>query len=176
MGTLCCSTRINYHPVNEQHLHALVALDSDPEVMRYINGGNPTPVQHYRERVLPRWQALAERASHLGFFVMEHQEDGRILGWVHNRPFVDAKGDETGELELGYRLFRCEWGQGYAKEAAAWVLNNSKQRKEASKLVAIAMPDNLASIAVMRHVGMSKEHSYTHATGVEVVKYSCQLD
>ncbi|MFD2097358.1 GNAT family N-acetyltransferase [Corallincola platygyrae] len=175
MGTLCCSTRINYLPVDETHLNLLASLDSDPEVMRFINGGKPTPLAHYRDNVLPRWEAISQRASHLGFFIMEHQDDGRILGWVHNRPFVNADGEETGELELGYRLFRCEWGQGFAKEAAGWVINNSRRVSQGETMVAIAMPDNLASIAVMRSVGMSKVEQYLHQTGVEVVKYSCTL-
>jgi RimJ/RimL family protein N-acetyltransferase len=172
---LFSSDRINYLPVNGSHLEDLVALDADPEVMRFINGGLPTAAAHYRDNVLPRWLALQHRAPHLGFFILQHSDDGRILGWVHNRPFVNAEGDESGELEVGYRLFRREWGQGFATEAADWVVRLNQHQDERGDLVAIAMPDNLASIAVMRHIGMSWTARYQHHTGVEVVKFSRSL-
>jgi RimJ/RimL family protein N-acetyltransferase len=35
--------RLRLRPLATRDVAALVALDSDPEVMRYINGGRPTP-------------------------------------------------------------------------------------------------------------------------------------
>lgn len=35
----------------------VLALDSDPEVMRWINGGRPTTPRTVRERTLPGWPA-----------------------------------------------------------------------------------------------------------------------
>ena len=42
-------------------LDNLVELDSDPDVMRYITGGRPTPREHVRDEVLPAFLAYYER-------------------------------------------------------------------------------------------------------------------
>jgi RimJ/RimL family protein N-acetyltransferase len=38
----------------------LVELDSDPEVMRYITGGRPTPREAYVNTFMPRWFEIGE--------------------------------------------------------------------------------------------------------------------
>jgi RimJ/RimL family protein N-acetyltransferase len=43
-------------------------LDSDPEVMRYITGGLPTPRDEIRDDYLPSWLAYYERGDAYGFW------------------------------------------------------------------------------------------------------------
>ena len=99
-------------PLTADDLDALVELDRDPEVMRFINGGQPTPRALYVELLLPRMLAAATRPG-LGFFAIESAEAG-FLGWVHLR--LDSF--EPSWAELGYRLARPFWGQGVATGAS----------------------------------------------------------
>ena len=87
-------------PLTADDLDALVALDQDPEVMRYINGGTPTP-RVVAEELLLRMLAQAT-APGLGFFAVE-ASDGDFLGWMHLR--LDSF--EPAWAEIGYRLKRC---------------------------------------------------------------------
>jgi hypothetical protein len=48
-------------------LDALEALDADPEVMRYINGGHPTSREELREGILPFWLSYYELGDSWGF-------------------------------------------------------------------------------------------------------------
>jgi RimJ/RimL family protein N-acetyltransferase len=46
----------------------IVALDSDPEVMRYINGGEPTPREEIETDYLLTWLSYYERFTSFGFW------------------------------------------------------------------------------------------------------------
>ena len=63
----------------------LVALDADPEVMRYITYGQPTPRSAYVETYLPRWFAIYQAQPGLGYFAAERRDTGEFLGWFHLR-------------------------------------------------------------------------------------------
>jgi RimJ/RimL family protein N-acetyltransferase len=45
----------------------LVELDSDPEVMRYVTYGVPTPREVYLEEILPRWLRIYRETPLLGY-------------------------------------------------------------------------------------------------------------
>jgi RimJ/RimL family protein N-acetyltransferase len=90
-------------------LDSLVELDSDPEVMRYITGGRPTPREQVRDELLPAFLAYYERFAGYGFWAAVEKASGQFLGWFHLRPPEGANPDEP---ELGYRLLRSAWGKG----------------------------------------------------------------
>src|SRR5690606_3634594 len=92
----------------------LFGLDADPEVMRYLTGGRPTPREEVRERILPAMLGWYERCTDRGFWAAETREGG-FLGWFHLR---EPTGADPGEPELGYRLRRSAWGRGYATEGS----------------------------------------------------------
>ena len=58
-------------------LDAIEALDADPGVMRYINGGRPTPREELRTDYLPFWLAYYERGDAWGFWAAEDRETAR---------------------------------------------------------------------------------------------------
>lgn len=64
----------------------LVELDSDPEVMRYITCGLPTPRETYVEVILPRWFAIYRETPLLGYWAAEARDAGLFHGWLHLRP------------------------------------------------------------------------------------------
>ena len=86
----------------------LVALDSDPEVLRYLTGGVPIP----RAEVLEALRGFVERPE-LGVRAAEDR-DGAFLGWMS---LGSSERDRAGTAQLGYRLTRAAWGLGYAAEA-----------------------------------------------------------
>ena len=79
----------------------LVELDSDPDVMRYINGGKPTSCDEIESDILPAFLDYYERFEGYGFWVAIKKSSGEFLGWFHFRP---RKGGDVDEPELGYRL------------------------------------------------------------------------
>jgi len=93
----------------------LFELNSDPEVMRFLNGGQPTPRDEVRTRIIPAFLSYYERFEGFGFWAAVQTVTGPFLGWFHFRPplrdaDMAAGWDEDGVAELGYRLRRPAWG------------------------------------------------------------------
>ena len=141
-----------------EDVDVLVALDSDPEVMRFITYGVPTPRATYADVILPRWFALYESSPLLGYWAAEDREGGGFLGWFHLRPDrIDPD-----EQELGYRLARAAWGQGLATEGAAAVVRHGFERVGAAKISARTLAGNFASQRVMRKCGLEFEKDFVY--------------
>lgn len=130
---------------------AIVALDSDPAVMRYINGGRPTPLEEIRDDILPWWLAYYERGDAWGFWAVIDRERGRFLGWFHLRPLPSDPPDEP---ELGYRLVRDAWGRGYATEGSRALVDKAFTELGATRVHASTMAINTGSRRVMEKAGL----------------------
>jgi RimJ/RimL family protein N-acetyltransferase len=59
-------------------------------------------------------------------------------------------------VELGWRLAREAWGEGYASEGAAASLAWGRARLDVERIVAFTADTNLRSQAVMRRIGMTR--------------------
>jgi RimJ/RimL family protein N-acetyltransferase len=148
-----------------EDLDALVELDSDPEVMRYLTDGKPTPRELYVETMLPRMLAWA--ADHpVGFYAAIHE--GEWIGWFHLRPSI---ADEAA-LELGYRLKRSAWGHGIATEGSRALASFAVDELRPPWIDGCARPDNLASIAVLQKCGLTYVDNRMHPRApIEVAFY-----
>src|SRR5262245_20223012 len=54
----------------------LTELDSDPEVMRYVTYGLPTPRATYADTILPRWLEIYRVTPQLGYWAAEDRVGG----------------------------------------------------------------------------------------------------
>lgn len=129
----------------------LVRLDADPEVMRYISGGEPTSREVMETVILPRMIAAASQPG-LGFFAIEVPDgDGwKFIGWAHLRRDTF----QPVWAEIGYRLERRWWGQGIATAVSAQLMTRAFETLGFETVSARTMPDNLASRRVMEKLGL----------------------
>ena len=130
----------------------LVRLDADPEVMRFVTGGTPTAREEIEHEVLPAFLDYYRRYPGFGFWAAIEKSTGEFLGWFHFRPRPDAA---PGEVELGYRLRRSAWGQGYATEGSRALIRKGFTEFGVQRVTAEAMAVNLASRRVMEKAGLS---------------------
>jgi RimJ/RimL family protein N-acetyltransferase len=130
---------------------ALVELDSDPAVMRFINGGRPTPRDEIENEVLPAFLGYYERYPGYGFWAAVEKSTKRFVGWFHFRPEHEAAPDE---VELGYRLRRTAWGKGYATEGSRALIDKGFTELGVRRVFASAMVVNVASRRVMEKAGL----------------------
>jgi RimJ/RimL family protein N-acetyltransferase len=135
----------------EDDVDNLVELDSDPAVMRFINGGRPTPRQEIESDVLPTFLGYYERFAGYGFWAAVEKSTGRFVGWFHFRPAEAAHPDE---VELGYRLRRSAWGKGYATEGSRALIQKGFAELGVQRVVATTMVVNVASRRVMQKAGL----------------------
>ena len=65
--------------------------------------------------------------------------------------------ENTKEIQMGYLLLKSHWGRGLGTEAAEAVLKYGFEVAKLKRIVAIAKPENIASLRVMQKVGMKYE-------------------
>ena len=130
---------------------ALVELDSDPAVMRFITGGRPTTRDEIEHEVLPAFLAYYERYPGYGFWAAVEKSTKLFVGWFHFRPEDEATPDE---IELGYRLRRSAWGKGYATEGSRALIDKGFAELGVRRVSASTMVVNVASRRVMEKSGL----------------------
>lgn len=126
-------------------------LNSDPEVMRYF----PAPLDRAAS------DAMAQRCERLiaqqgwGFWAVEIPGAADFIGFVGlhipsaNLPFEPC-------VEIGWRLAKRFWGQGYATEAANGALEVAFQRLNLEEIVSFTSLLNRRSQAVMERLQMTR--------------------
>jgi RimJ/RimL family protein N-acetyltransferase len=140
----------------------LFELNSDPEVMRFLNGGKPTPREEVRTRIIPTFLGYYERFEGFGFWAAVEIATGQFLGWFHfrlplkNGPDTPAGWDEDGVAELGYRLRRSVWGKGYATEGSRALIDKGFADLGVRRIVAETLAGNAASRRVLEKSGLSQ--------------------
>lgn len=145
------TTRIRLVPLSDEHLEHEVELDSDPQVMRYLNAGARTREeveQLHRARL-----AVADRVPGLGFWA-GFTQDGFVGWWILEPPDRADQGPVEGQAELGYRILRRHWRRGLASEGARELLRHGFDDLGLDRVFAETMAVNTGSRATMAAVGM----------------------
>ncbi|MFC8615753.1 GNAT family N-acetyltransferase [Micromonospora purpureochromogenes] len=127
----------------------LVELDSDPEVMRFLTGGRPTPRATVRDEQLPRLLRQYDEHPGLGRWAAEDRESDDFLGWFALDPSDDGR-----EAELGYRLRRGAWGRGLATEGSRALIRYAFTELDVRRVWAETMAVNTRSRQVMAKSGL----------------------
>jgi RimJ/RimL family protein N-acetyltransferase len=142
---------------------ALVApIYAKPEVMAFIPGGVWNADR--TARAIARMRELHVEQG-FGFYPIVLKSLGKIIGHC-GFGFLE----QTPEVEVAYILDSAHWAQGYASEAARAVIAHAFSRLQIPRIVAVAFPENVRSIGVMRAVGMTRVGLAQHF-GATLVKY-----
>ncbi|MET7735145.1 GNAT family N-acetyltransferase [Streptomyces sp. NPDC005402] len=144
--------RLGLRAFTEADAGHLVALDGDPEVMRFLTGGVPTPPETIRTRTLPRLLHDHPGLGTRGYWAAEERPTGTFLGWFEFRPLDD---DGPAVVELGYRLNRAAWGRGYATEGSRALVDKGFTDLGVERVTATTMTVNQRSRRVMEKSGLT---------------------
>ena len=148
-------------------LDKLIALRSDPDVMRYIGDGTV----HTEEQVKKFLSmAIPYQEKHgIGFCMVYEKESGSFIGQagLFHIGYYDAQP----EIEIAYRLHKKFWGNGYATELAKALIQWGFQHLPVDKLIAAAEPENIASQKVLKKAGLDYTGKVTWYNGRELFEY-----
>ncbi|GAA3620207.1 GNAT family N-acetyltransferase [Marihabitans asiaticum] len=89
----------------------------------------------------------------LGVVAVERLADGAPVGLVMLQPIPPSEGVDRADIEIGWRGHPEHAGRGYITEAAATVLDHALATLP--RVLAVTHPDNVASQAVCRRIGMA---------------------
>jgi RimJ/RimL family protein N-acetyltransferase len=145
------TSRLLLRPFTPDDVELLFDLDSDPQVMRYLTGGAPTPRAAIQNEILPAFLHSYDQGEGFGVWAAIGRTSGDFLGWFSLRPSKDADVDTA---ELGYRLRRAVWGYGFATEGARALLRKGFSDLGVQRVMATTYQDNHASRRVMEKLGM----------------------
>jgi RimJ/RimL family protein N-acetyltransferase len=152
MHVILETPRLILRQFTERDVGNLFDLNSDPEVMRYLTGGRPTPREVIRREIIPFHLEVYKRLDGLGTWAVESTAEGEFLGWFHLRP---GPGADVSNVDLGYRLRRSTWNMGYATEGSRALIGMGFTGLGVQRVFAHTMTVNSASRRVLEKCGLS---------------------
>ncbi len=156
----------HFHRLDDQ---AMYRVFGDADVMRY---GDGVQTEAWVRDWLRGWIESGYQKWGFGPWAVVEKSRRETMGYCGLFYFPDACGQP--EIEIGYRLARAFWGQGYATEAVLAVRDYGFNILRLPRLIAMIDPQNAASIRVAEKVGMHDEkdvmfEGYTHPDRVYVM-------
>ncbi|MFE6820029.1 GNAT family N-acetyltransferase [Streptomyces sp. NPDC057677] len=142
--------RLVLRPWRDSDRAPWAAMNADPEVREHL--GEPL-TREQSDAVLSAMRADF-RARGFGWWALEARGTGEFVG----RAGLDVVGPDLpfAGVDVGWRLTRSAWGNGYATEAALACLAFGFETLGLPEVIATTTVRNLRSQAVMRRIGMTR--------------------
>lgn len=157
MSYLFQSARLGFRNWTVEDISVMAAFNADPEVMEFF----PAPATLAQtEDFVVRMQALYAARGHCYFPVFRLTDD-QLIGFI-GLGYQDFPANFTPCVDIGWRLGRAYWGQGYATEGAKRCLQYAFEELGLTNVKSIASIANVKSTRVMEKIGMQKELYFQH--------------
>lgn len=145
--------RLRLRPARASDAAFVLELLNDPDWLRYIGDRNARSlddaVRYVEDRLLPSY------AEHgFGLDLVEERSTSEAVGLcgLIRRPGLD-------EVDLGFAFLPAHRGKGYALEAARATLGEAWATHGLARVVAITLPANRSSIALLGRLGFSHQRN-----------------
>ncbi len=145
--------RLIIRPWKEEDRDPFAQLNADAEVMRYF----PSTLSGERSDALMDTARERTREDGFCFSPIEEKTSGSFLGFVGlSRPRYATPLPFDPCVEIGWRLSRAAWGQGYATEAARAWIGFGFETLGLQETVSFTAVVNERSQRVMQRLGMQR--------------------
>lgn len=151
-GPELSSARLVLRRWRADDLPPFAAMNADAEVMEHF----PARLSRDESDALVRRFEAGFEARGFGLWALEIAATGEFIGFCglsvpsFEAPFMPA-------VEIGWRLARPCWGQGYATESARAALTFGFEHVRLHEVVSFTTRANERSQAVMRRLGMTHD-------------------
>jgi len=153
------TARMVLRPYSEEDEGTIRALLSDEAVTRLLFAGGPIAGDAYDRFITDEFTMYADQPYGMG--VIELIEAKTVIGTGGLAPCPI----EPEYLELGFILAPGHWGRGYGTEIGAAQRNFALRTLDHDRVYGLAHPENAASIATLRKLGMRRVGSEMLARG-----------
>jgi RimJ/RimL family protein N-acetyltransferase len=149
--TLLETERLNMRELAFDDAPFILTLLNDPSFLRYINDKNVRNLEDARQYMLNGPMNSYARNG-FGLYLVALKESQTPIGLCGL-----LKREELPDADIGFAFLPEFWGKGFAQEAAVAVMKDARERLGLTRLLAIVMPDNHASIKLLEKLGMKFE-------------------
>jgi len=126
----------------------MLGLLNEPSWLRFIGDRGVRTLEDARAYVLKGPVDMYDRHG-FGLYLTELKGEGVPIGICGL-----VKRDFLADVDIGFALLPGFWGQGYAYEAAAAVMEYGKEALGLKRIVAITNPENHSSIRLLEKLGL----------------------
>lgn len=154
---LFTSQRLGFRNWHQSDVPKMYEISADPEVMRYF-----PKVQslEYTQNFIQRMQNHFDTHGFC-YFAVEILETNEFIGFI-GMSWQTYKADHNPSVDIGWRLHKNSWHNGYASEGARACLDYGFTQLKLESIVSVAPKTNIPSIAVMKKIGMHKVKEFEH--------------
>lgn len=145
------TVRLALTELSDSDAEFIRGLLNEPSFLRYIGDRGVRTVEDAKRYIRDGPVAMYAKYG-FGLMRMGLRTDGAPIGICGV-----LKRDALQDPDLGFALLPAYWSQGYAREAAAAVMRDARERLRLGRIVAIASPDNEPSIHLLGKLGFRFE-------------------
>ncbi|WP_378173047.1 GNAT family N-acetyltransferase [Aquimarina sp. SS2-1] len=151
------SKRLGFRNWTLDDLSPLAEMNNDGEVMEFF------PFKPSREDTKELILRMQKQFDKNGFcyFAVDILESKEFIGFIGLCEQTYLK-DKPSFVDIGWRLKKSVWNQGYATEGAKACLDFGFHTIGLDTIYSVASKINLKSIAVMKKIGMTKVKIFKH--------------
>ena len=161
----------------------MLELHSDPEVHRYL--GNKTITS--REGIIDAINSLGKQYADYGVgrWAMINKKTDEFIGWTGLQFVTESINNHKDFYDLGYRLLKKFWGQGFTTESAFASIDYVFNKLGATEIYAMADIDNEGSNKILKNVGLrfiesfdneGDKHNWYKLTSSEYERKKCKSE
>jgi [ribosomal protein S5]-alanine N-acetyltransferase len=150
--------RLVMREFREEDAVGMYELNSDRDVIRYTGDDPFTSVEAARD-FIRKYDGYA--TTGFGRLTILLKPTMEYAGWCGLK--YDTVSSET---DLGFRLHKKFWSKGYATEASLKCVEFGFNELKLDKIIGRAMQENIASIKVLKKVGMMFEKEFEAHGGI----------
>jgi RimJ/RimL family protein N-acetyltransferase len=153
---LFTTSRLGFRTWQPFDLDDFAAINADTEVMRFFQ----KPLS--KEETLAMMERMSRLYEDKGYcyFATDLLETKELIGTI-GLGWKTFEADFTPCVDIGWRIGQKWWNQGLTTEGALACLDFAKQ-KNIGNVLSMASVGNLASIQVMKKIGMSYWKDFDH--------------
>jgi len=151
------SERLGFRNWLAQDVEPMAALNADPENMEFFeHPTSPEKTAADIERNIARLEA-----GELGPYAVDRLDTGAFIGFIGFGK-ITFESSISPCIEIGWRLDKAHWGNGFATEGAAACLNEFWKKYPETPVRAITAISNKRSERVMEKLGMKVVDHFNH--------------
>ena len=158
MKYLFQSQRLGFRKWTEADTTPMATLNADPEVMEFF------PSTQTREQTIDFLGRVDKQFKDYGhcWYAVDTLVDGDFIGFIGLAWCTQEELEFTPCAEIGWRLKKEAWGNGYATEGATRCLQYGFEELKLPEIYSFTATVNKRSEKVMQKIGMTKIGEFGH--------------